>query len=255
MVQTTNTTETALRVGELAKRAGLTVRTLHHYEAIGLLTPSGRTEAGYRLYAAADVARLGQIVGLRQLGLSLDEIRQCLTRPDFSLTRVIALHRARVGEQIAQLQSLAHTLDGVTRLLEWHGNGSGDGATTDELLKLMEVTHMVEKHYTSEQLDFLKQRAEQVGPERIKEVQDEWISLIAAMQAAMDAGTDPADPSVQALAQRWSGLVREFTGGDPGIASSLERVYDENDQVSGSPVDREMMAYVGKAMTAAGISM
>ena len=73
--------ETALRVGELAKRTGLTVRTLHHYESIGLLTPSGRTEAGYRLYAAADVARLGQIVGLRQLGLALDEIRECLTRP------------------------------------------------------------------------------------------------------------------------------------------------------------------------------
>ena len=61
-------------VGALAARTGLTVRTLHHYDTIGLLSPSGRTEAGYRLYSETDVRRLEHIVVLRSLGVSLPEI-------------------------------------------------------------------------------------------------------------------------------------------------------------------------------------
>ena len=65
----------ALRVGELARRTGLTIRALHHYDEIGLVRPSRHSEAGYRLYTSADIARLQQVVSLRQLGFSLEEIR------------------------------------------------------------------------------------------------------------------------------------------------------------------------------------
>jgi DNA-binding transcriptional MerR regulator len=68
----------ALRVGELAERAGVSVRTLHHYEAIGLLVPSARTDAGHRRYARSDIARLARIRALTALGFSLDEVRVCL---------------------------------------------------------------------------------------------------------------------------------------------------------------------------------
>ncbi len=74
----------ALKVGELAKRTGLTVRTLHHYDEIGLLKPSLKTESGHRLYTAVDVARLQQVLSLRQLGFSLEQVRDCLDRPGFS---------------------------------------------------------------------------------------------------------------------------------------------------------------------------
>src|SRR5437763_10881234 len=96
----------ALKVGELARRTGLTVRTLHHYDEVGLLRPSLHTEAGHRLYAAGDVARLQQVVSLRQLGFSLDEIRACLDQPGFSPLEVIRLHVARLREQIALQQGL-----------------------------------------------------------------------------------------------------------------------------------------------------
>ena len=90
----------ALKVGELARRTGLTVRTLHHYDEIGLLQPSLHTEAGHRLYTAADVARLQQVLSLRQLGFGLEEIRACLDRPGFSPLEVIRQHVARLREQI-----------------------------------------------------------------------------------------------------------------------------------------------------------
>src|SRR5919201_3674111 len=92
---------TALKVGELARRTGLTVRTLHHYDEIGLLRPSLHTEAGHRLYTARDVARLQQVLSLRQFGFSLEEIRECLDRPGFSPLEVIGLHLARLRDQIA----------------------------------------------------------------------------------------------------------------------------------------------------------
>jgi len=77
------------KVGDLAQRTGLSVRTLHYYDEIGLLRPSLHTEAGHRLYTAADVARLQQVLSLRQLGFSLEQVRDCLDRPGFSPLEVI----------------------------------------------------------------------------------------------------------------------------------------------------------------------
>ena len=88
------------KVGELARRTGLSVRTLHHYDAIGLLSPSHRTEAGHRLYAADDAVRLQQILSLRQLGFSLEEVCACLDRPEFSPRRVVRMHLDHLRRRI-----------------------------------------------------------------------------------------------------------------------------------------------------------
>src|SRR5215207_1108109 len=90
----------ALKVGELARRTGLTIRTLHHYDEIGLLKPSQHTDSGHRLYAAGDVARLQQVISLRQLGFTLEEVRDCLDRPGFSPLEVLGLHTTRLRDQI-----------------------------------------------------------------------------------------------------------------------------------------------------------
>src|SRR5215813_9345124 len=103
----------ALKVGELARRTRLTIRTLHHYDEIGLLQPSLHTESGHRLYTAGDVARLQQVLSLRQLGFSLDEIRECLDRPGFSPLEVIRLHVARLREQIELQRGLCERLEAL----------------------------------------------------------------------------------------------------------------------------------------------
>ena len=69
------------RIGELASMTGVTVRTLHHYDNLGLLRPSGHSESGYRLYSQADLARLQQVMTLRYLGFPLERIRELLARP------------------------------------------------------------------------------------------------------------------------------------------------------------------------------
>src|SRR5687768_16281487 len=72
-----------IRIGELAKRTGISIRTLHHYDDVGLLSPPHRTVSGHRLYGREEIVRLQQILSLRQSGLSLDEIGELLSRRDF----------------------------------------------------------------------------------------------------------------------------------------------------------------------------
>jgi DNA-binding transcriptional MerR regulator len=108
------------KVGQLSRLTGVSVRALHHYEEIGLLTPSGRNEAGYRLYNRDDVVRLGQIKLLQNLGCRLEEIRSCLTRPDFSPHDVVRMHLARLKEQMAWQQKLCARLKAVEAHLGAH---------------------------------------------------------------------------------------------------------------------------------------
>jgi DNA-binding transcriptional MerR regulator len=216
----------ALKVGELAQRTGLTVRTLHHYDAIGLLKPSLHTEAGYRLYTAGDVARLQQVLSLRQLGFSLDETRSCLDRPGFSPLEVIGLHLVRLREQIESQRRLCERLEGLAAHLRAAGEVSADEflSTIEEMTMLQT---QLEKYFTPEQLQTIKEGREQAGPGDLNRMQESWAELIAQIRTEMEQGTDPGDPKVQALARRWQELLAQSTGGDPGIQESMKRLWEE----------------------------
>src|SRR5262245_1122924 len=144
----------ALKVGELATRTGLTVRTLHHYDEIGLLEPSLHSEAGYRLYTAADVARLQQVLSLRQLGFSLEEVRDCLDRPGFAPLEVIRLHVARLREQIELQRKLCERRESLAE----HFRTAGE-VSADEFLYTIEVMTMIESYYTPEQMESFRKRS------------------------------------------------------------------------------------------------
>ena len=244
---TPNRIDLSLRVGQLAKRTGLSVRTLHYYDEIGLLSPPRRAESGYRLYGTAEIVRLQQIASLRQLGFALEEIRQILARPGTSVREVIELHMARIADQINEMERLRQRLEAIVR--ELNSNGS---VTAEVLLDTMEAMNRMEKYYTPEQLEMLKQRREELGVERIKAVEAEWPELIAQVRAEYERGTDPSDPKVQALAKRWMELVREFTGGDPGIAQSVKQVWQQETSIHGLETGpmRELMGYVQQAISA-----
>jgi DNA-binding transcriptional MerR regulator len=234
------------KVGELARRTGLTVRALHHYDEIGLLSPSHRTGAGHRLYSVDDLARLQQILSLRQLGFSLEEIRNCLGRPEFSPQRVLELHLSRLREQIDTQQRLCRRLEGLAR-----GLNSAEGVSAEEFFQTMEMMIMYEKYFTPEQQDAIEARGRALGPEKIQAVEAEWPELIARVRAEMDRGTDPASEPVQQLARRWMELVAEFTGGDPGIQKSLNTMYRQEPAVQNKAgIDPAMFDYIGKAIAA-----
>ena len=247
--------ESHWKVGELADSTGLSVRALHHYEKIGLLVPSERTETGHRLYSEEEVLRLQQIASLRALGLSLSEIRGFLDEEDHSSTKVIGLHIARLKERIEAERKLCERLEGIVAILVAREASAGGVSAQRFIETVMKVTKMsenIEKHYTTEQLEQLDRRKRELGQERIREVEAEWPRLIEQVEAEMAAGTDPADERVQELARRWMGLVEEFTGGDPGIRQSLGNVWQEEENVGGMNTAHmgELMEYVGKANAA-----
>ena len=113
----------------------------------------------------------------------------------------------------------------------------------------------VSKYYTHEQREYLKKRADEMGPERIRQGSQDWIELIALVRAEMEQGTDPAAPQVQALAKRWMDLVNQFTGGDPGVEQSVKQLWQEQGAnlvaQHGSEYDpRPVSEYIGKAIAA-----
>ncbi len=238
-----------LRVGELAKRTGLTVRTLHHYEEIGLLRPSHRNGAGYRLYTRGDVERLAQILSLRSIGLPLDQIRSSLTDKQFSLERCLKLQITRLREQIDRQHQLVRRLEAIVEKL-----GTVE-LSVPELTRALEMMTMFEKYYTPEQLKQLEERAKLVGENRIKEVESEWNDLFARYREEMAKGTDPASETVQALALKSKSLIAEFTGGDAGIERSLSNMYRQEGGPQilsghGCDVDQQLWDYMGAASKA-----
>src|SRR4051812_22467598 len=110
----------SLTVGALAKASGLTVRTLHHWDALGLLVPAERSSAGYRRYGPDDVARLYRILALRRLGLSLDEIAAALDREGPDLAGAVRAHLARVEEGLAAPVALRDRLRRLLGALATH---------------------------------------------------------------------------------------------------------------------------------------
>jgi DNA-binding transcriptional MerR regulator len=232
-------TGTQYKIGELARIAGVTVRALHHYDSTGLLTPSERTGGGHRIYSAADVRRLYRLLALRGVGLTLEEIGPLLDRED-GIADTVRRHLGRVEQQLAALEELRLRLSWLLDALD------GDEASTDQFLDAMEAMTMFEKYYTPEQLQQLEQRRKEFGEEQIKAVEQEWADLYARLREVREAGVDPADPEPQALGRRAGELIEMFTGGDPGIRASLQRMYEQEgpekaSRGMGSPEDFEYL--------------
>ena len=241
----------ALKVGELARRTRLTIRTLHHYDEIGLLQPSLHTESGHRLYTAGDMARLQQVLSLRQLGFSLEEIRDCLDRPGFSPLEVMRLHVARLREQIELQRGLCERLEAIADGLRAAGEVSAE-----DFVQTIEVMSMIESYYSPEQMESFRKRSAEAAAAGVDLAQQgtaAWQELLAELKVEMDSGTDPADPKVQALEKRRQALVNAFSGGDKAIEENLERMWTEQgDKLCAQfGIDPKLMAYLGKAAEAA----
>ncbi|WP_029420010.1 MerR family transcriptional regulator [Alicyclobacillus macrosporangiidus] len=233
------------RVGEVADLTGLSVRTLHYYEEMGLLVPSDRTETGHRRYTEADLARLQQILSLKSIGFSLEEIRDCLNNPDFSPLTVLNLHMDQIRRHIEALMELHKRLETVADHLRQR-----ESVSAQEFIYLMEGIRMAEKYpFTPEQMEKIRKQGELLGQDKIREVEQEWPELIAKVKAEMEKGTPPDSPEVRQLARRWKELIEMFTGGDPGIAATLKKRYTEEPGYAAQfGMSRELLEYVAKAM-------
>ncbi|WP_175777889.1 MerR family transcriptional regulator [Burkholderia anthina] len=227
-----------LKVGELAKRSGLTVRTLHHYHAIGLLTPSARADNGYRLYDRDDIARLHQIQALRRFGLSLTEIGDHLDQPGTPLVELVAKQIASLDHQLAQTARLRE------RLVHLHAQlAAGTEPELADWLTTLELMTVYDHYFSEEELARLPMyRKSQTGDA-------EWIALIADVRALHDAGVPPEDARVRALADRWMTLLVRDTNNDPRLLAKLNLMHErEPSMQSQIGISTGLRDYVLKAV-------
>jgi len=242
------------RVSDFAEKAGVTVRTLHHYDRLGLLKPSGRTEAGYRLYGERDFARLQQIVTLKFIGLPLRQIKDLLDRSDLDLMATLRLQRRMLLEKRLQVEAAIQAIEEAERSLK--SSCAPDLAALKKIIEVMERQNAMEwtkKYYSEEAQAKIAERARTWTPELQAKVEQDWKALIGDVEAAIAAKTDPVDAKALALAKRWSELVRGFTGGDPGVQQGLNKLYADQGSWPSSfqkPFSDEVWQYIRKAMAA-----
>ncbi len=203
-----------LRIGELAKRTGLTVRTLHHYDAIGLLKPSLRSDAGYRLYRRQDVARLHHIQALRSLGMSLAEIGTLLDQPSPPLSAVIERQIEQLERQIARKTQLRDRLEHLHRLFV-----GGDDPELDDWLNTLELMTMYDQYFSPDELERLPlYRADTVR-------QQQWRDLRLEAEALLRQGVASDADAAQDLAQRWMATLERDTAADPMLLDKLNAMH------------------------------
>ena len=196
-----------LKVGELARRTGLTVRTLHHYDEVGLLKPSGRSEAGYRLYSQSDVQRLHGIQTLRQMGLPLSDIAALLEGDGMAPEHIIGQQIRSLDQQIAQ----ATELRGRLSLLR---DGLVAGAEPDmgNWLQALALMTTYGKYFSAAELKHIFSSWNRI--------EADWLIVKDQVRQAMDEGLPIDTPTVQSLAYRWMALMLHWMGGDVDL---LER--------------------------------
>lgn len=243
------------RVREFAELAGVTVRTLHHYDRLALLRPS-RTGTGYRVYGLGDLERLEQIVALKFLGLPLKQIKVLLDRGPCTLPDALQVQRRALEEKRWHLDRAIHAIRNAERSLQ-------PGQPTDSALlrKIIEVIEMQnnmdywKQYYSDEAWTKLAEKRQQFSAEDVEKGTAAWTELFREIELAL--GEDPVSAHAQSLVARWRGLVESFTGGDAEVSAGLRRAWadqehwpDQLQQQTADFRDPRIWEFIQRAMQA-----
>ena len=235
------TTDQAYTVGEVAKLAHVSVRTLHHYDELGLLEPSERSEAGYRLYNAADLEALQQVLFYRELGFSLDQIRELMTDPAFDRREALRQQRKLLEKQRRRLDTMLGLIDRTLASLE-----GGLQMSKEEMFEVFgdfdpsEYQDEVEERWgDTEAYRESARRTSQYTKADWQRIKDESEAISASVAELMNAGVPAEDArAVEAAEQarlhidRWfypcsremhAGLGEMYVA-DPRFTATFEKI-------------------------------
>jgi len=216
------------QANEFALIAGVTVRTLHHYDRIGLLKPSGYTNTGYRLYRKHDLVRLQQIVTLKFIGFSLSEIKRLLNSNSFDLRLALNQQRDILAEKRRQLDHAVTAIEKAHALLETEGEPDWQAfKRIIEVINMQNNMDWTKKYYSEEAQEKIAERAQSIPHDVIEKAQNDWAVLIAEVEQAVVEGVSPTSERAAGLAMRWRELIRGFTGGSPEIQAGLNKMYSD----------------------------
>jgi DNA-binding transcriptional MerR regulator len=219
------------RIGELAEATGLTVRTLHHYEHIGLLAPAERTEGHQRLYDERDVRRLYRIRALRDLGLPLADIGQMLDDEGAALGDILRAQLARVDAELERLGRLRTLLDRACVQ-------AARIADPDDVFEAIEAMSRVSRR--------INERTTAGSAPNDEEAR--WRELGNELRACMEAGEAPSSPRARAAARSAQERLRAFAGDDRETLDALASLRRLDPPESLAGWDPALMRYLDQAL-------
>jgi DNA-binding transcriptional MerR regulator len=192
------------RVGDFARAGGVSVRTLHHYDRLGLVTPAGRDDAGYRYYTSQELVALQQVLTLRYLGFPLRRIGELMRRPGYDVEASLRAQRRVLRERRNEIDDVASALDRMLQRFEqtseWDWSLVAEASSEASRALARKVN-------TMEQEQMMKRFEElgaQLAPGEREGIEQDWTALMAEVQA--NVGLDVTDPKSIALAERWETL-------------------------------------------------
>ena len=217
------------RIKAFSTEAGVSVRTLHLYDRLGLLRPAAVSESGYRLYGDAELERLEHILALRFVGFTLDQIKELLAGSTCRWQRRCACSaRSSPGRSAGSNRRLP-----LSRKRE---RALAAGAPTDRLkilrtvmeaFKMQNDWEWTQEYYSEAAREKIDERRRSVPADGVEQGQRDWTALIAEVEAAVANGIEPSSADGRALARRWRGLVAQFTQGDAEIYGGLNRLWSD----------------------------
>ena len=199
----------AYTVKKLAELAGVSVRTLHYYDRIGLLKPASFTAGGYRQYGEAEVLKLQQIMFFKELGFVLAEIKSIVTSPDFDLLGALQGHRRLLAGKLQRTRQLMNTVDRTIQKLkgerEMEIREYYEGFSDE---KIERYRNEVKERWGAKTLEESEARVLEMDREKFSGLQEEGSIIFQAIARNMDKG--PGSQEVQTLVEQWRQWLEQF---------------------------------------------
>ena len=217
----------AYTVKQLAKLAGVSTRTLHYYDEIGLLPPSSYGENGYRYYEEDAVLRLQQILFFRELDFSLTELRAIVDKPDFDVLRALQTHKRALQQRIRRLNNLVQTIDRTTMHLKGARKVEASELFTgfDEAQQERYEQEAMQKHGET-RVKESRRRLDSYSREQKARIGDEGEAIYRDLLDRVDE--DPASPEVQQIIARWHQHIRYFFEPSREMLRGLGQTYADH---------------------------
>jgi len=216
-----------MTVGTLAKKMGITVRTLHYYDKAGLLSPSGESEGGYRLYSDKDMVRLHQILTMKYLGFSLDDIKNRLISLDTpeEVAATLTEHAAAIRKKIKNLESSLKAIQALKdEVIQMQSVNFQKYAYIIESLQMKNEHYWVIKHFDDELLNHVHTHDKDSASKISKDLK----RLSKEAEMLHNKGTLPESDEGQLLAKEYWDMLMAFSKGDVGLISKLARIHDQD---------------------------
>lgn len=217
-----------MRVKELAELAGISVRTLHHYDEIGLLVPDEVTEAGYRIYSERNVETLQQILFFRELGFPLKRIKEIITDPNYDRLSALEMQRRMLLERRKRLDDMLETLDKTIRHMK--------GEMTMTMKERFEgfdfsrnpYEQEARERWGDEAVDRSNAAIRSLSPDETAQLQDEMNAIYRKL-AGLRHGKPDSDEAQAAIGE-WYSLLGKFGSYSPEAFRNLGRMYVDDER-------------------------